>query len=115
MKNMNLRMAQSGEAYEEAIGKNNNFVTIMVGSIITHLIGAKNAVYHLNHNRNFKHIITKSMSEQLEITEKIGCMPQQEKKSFNAFHFGFAAPKLLIHSPHIFVFWAGKAMTYSIS
>jgi hypothetical protein len=55
------------------------------------------------------------MSEQLEITEKIGCMPQQEKKSFNAFHFGFAAPKLLIHSPHIFLFWAGKAMTYSIS
>jgi Pyridine nucleotide-disulphide oxidoreductase len=31
-------MAQSGEAYEEAIGKNNNFVTIMVGSIITHLV-----------------------------------------------------------------------------
>jgi hypothetical protein len=63
------------------------------------------------------------MSEQLEITEKIGCMPQQEKKSFNAFHFGFAAaPKhlknikpLLIHSPHILLVWAGKAITYSIS
>jgi hypothetical protein len=48
------------------------------------------------------------MSEQLEI---------------NAFHSGFAAaPKplknikpLLIHSPHILLVWAGKAMTYSIS
>jgi hypothetical protein len=41
------------------------------------------------------------MSEQLEITEKIGCMPQQEKKSFNAFRFVFAAaPKHLKNIDH---------------
>jgi NADH dehydrogenase FAD-containing subunit len=41
MKKMNVHMTQSGEAYEEVIGKNkhnNNFVIIMVGSIITHLV-----------------------------------------------------------------------------
>ena len=40
MKKMNVHMAQTGEAYEGVAGKNNNinFVTIMVGSIITHLV-----------------------------------------------------------------------------
>src|SRR5215831_8477159 len=37
MKKMNLNMSQAGEPYE-AIGKNNNFLTIMIGSIITHLV-----------------------------------------------------------------------------
>ena len=37
MKKMNLNMSQTGEAYE-AVGKNNNFLMIMVGSIITHLV-----------------------------------------------------------------------------
>ena len=36
MKTMNLHMTQAGEDYE-VVG-NNNFVTIMVGSIITHLV-----------------------------------------------------------------------------
>jgi NADH dehydrogenase len=39
MKKMNLHITQVGEAYEEVVGKNNNnFVTIMVDSIITHLV-----------------------------------------------------------------------------
>ena len=39
MKKMNLHISQNGEAYE-AVGNisNNNFVTIMVGSVITHLV-----------------------------------------------------------------------------
>ena len=32
-------------------------------------LGVKNAVYHLNHNKNFKNIITESMLEQLEISK----------------------------------------------
>ena len=31
-------------------------------------LDVKNAVYHLNHNKNFKNIITESMLEQLEIS-----------------------------------------------
>ena len=39
MKKMNLHMTQGGETYERVVDKNNNnFVTIMVGSIITHLV-----------------------------------------------------------------------------
>jgi hypothetical protein len=37
-------------------------------------------VYHLNHNRNFKHIITKSILEQLEITEKASAVRFNKKK-----------------------------------
>jgi NADH:ubiquinone reductase (H+-translocating) len=37
MKSMNLSMARAGEAYE-TVDKNNNFLTIMVGSVITHLV-----------------------------------------------------------------------------
>jgi hypothetical protein len=36
--------------------------------------------YHLNHNRNFKHIITKSILEQLEITEKASAVRFNKKK-----------------------------------
>jgi NADH:quinone reductase (non-electrogenic) len=39
MKKMNVHMTQAGESYERVVDKNNNnFMTIMVGSIITHLV-----------------------------------------------------------------------------
>jgi Pyridine nucleotide-disulphide oxidoreductase len=39
MKKMNVHMTQAGETYERVVDKNNNnFMTIMVGSIITHLV-----------------------------------------------------------------------------
>jgi NADH dehydrogenase len=37
MKNMNLHMTQAGESYEVTYN-NNDFVTIMIGSVITHLV-----------------------------------------------------------------------------
>jgi len=38
MKKMNLHMTQAGDAYEVTGNDNNNFVTIMVGSVITHMV-----------------------------------------------------------------------------
>ena len=38
MKTMNLHMTQAGESYEVVGNNNNDFVTIMIGSVITHLV-----------------------------------------------------------------------------